>query len=143
MGDYFNNSHLTIDNVLTSLYAGYLKDYPKPIPTDDDKEDYEVSCYVEEYVENGETFTRFRERKTNKIISFWMSPFDQIIDEQKREMQELFSDIKRMNKEEIYKKDGNVWVVISAIFLDETEDTIEVASYFSEVFFSTSDPLSF
>ena len=44
-----------------------------------------------------------------------------------------------MNHPELYKKDGKESIIIQALFLSESNDTIELESYFAELFYSLSD----
>lgn len=137
MNYLFNNRDLTMDVVL--LFRTYLRDYPNQIPDDDD--DYSVACYIEEYEDNGKLCARLRDKNTNKIIVFWTSPHDAAAIEQENGLHEFLSDTKKMNHAELYKKDGTEYILIQAVLLSETNDTIELASYFAELFYWSNDSL--
>ena len=70
---------------------------------------------------------------------FWISPNDSTAIEQRNELLKFLSDTKKMNHPEFYKKDGKESIIIQALFLSESNDTIELASYFAELFYSLSD----
>lgn len=67
---------------------------------------------------------------------FWTSPRDAAVIEQKKGLLEFLSETKKMNHFELYKKGGAEYILIQAILLSETNDTIELASYFAELFYS-------
>ena len=134
MGKFFNNHDLTMDNPVVPLFQGFLGDYPNPIPDSDD--DYSLSCYIEEYEDQGRLCARLRDKDTDKKVVFWISSNDSTALEQRNELLEFLSDTKRMNHPELYKKDGNESIIVQAILLSESEDTIELASYFAELFYS-------
>lgn len=133
MSALFNNHNLSTDNPIVSLFQTFLKDYPNPIPYTDD--DYSVSCYIEEYENNGGLCARLRDKDTNKHIVLWTSPRDVAAIEQKKGLLEYLSEAKKMNRPELYKKDGTEYILIQAILLSETNDAIELASYFAELFY--------
>ncbi|MDE7234925.1 MAG: hypothetical protein K2N29_07730 [Ruminiclostridium sp.] len=132
MRSNFNNHNLT-DFTTISLYQSYLTDYPNPIPNDEG--DYSVYCYIEEYKENGKLHTRLRDKYTNKEVVFWTSPKDALAVEQKNGLLEFLSETKKMNNTKFYKKDGADCIVVQAILLNETSDTIVISSYFAELFY--------
>ena len=134
MSALFNNHNLSMDDPIVTLFQTYLEDYPNPIPYTDD--DYSVSCYIEEYEDNGTLCARLRDKDTNKLIVFWTSPRDAAVIEQKKGLLEFLTETKKMNHFELYKKGGAEYILIQAIFLSETNDTIELASYFAELFYS-------
>lgn len=134
MNQYFNNHDLTFDNPLVSTFNSYLEDYPNPIPESDD--DYSLSCYIEEYQTENGLAARLRDKSSDKKIVFWSSPNDANAIEQKRGLLMFLSDTKRMNNPEYFKKDGIAYILIQGILLKETEDTIELASYFAELFYA-------
>lgn len=134
MGKFFNNHDLTMDNPIVSLFQGYLSDYPNSIP--DSEDDYSLSCYIEEYEDKGKLCARLRDKDTNKKIIFWISPHDNTAVKQKNDWLEFLSDTKKMNHPELYKKDGNESIIVQALLLSESSDTIELASYFAELFYS-------
>lgn len=134
MSTLFNNHDLTMDNPIVPLFQGYLKDYPNPIP--DSEDDYSILCYIEEYENQGRLCARLRDKATNKKVVFWLSPRDKTAAKQKYELLEFLSDAKRMNRPDFYKKDGDESIVVQALLLSESDDTIELASYFAELFFS-------
>lgn len=125
---------LRTDDSIISLYTAYLKDYPNELP--DITDEYSVHCYIEEYEENGKSCARFRDKETNREIVFWTSPRDTAAIEQENDLLEFLSQTKKMNNREFYKKDGTDCILIQAILLSESSDTIEVASYFVELFYA-------
>lgn len=130
----FNDHDLRTDDSIISLYTAYLKDYPGELP--DITDEYSVYCYIEEYEENGELCARFRDKETNREIVFWTSPRDASAIEQKNDLLEFLSETKKKNNSEFYKKDGTDCILIQAILLSESSDTIEVSNYFVELFYS-------
>ncbi len=131
--DLLDHDLLTDDSII-SLYTAYLKDYPNELP--DITDEYSVYCYIEEYEENGKSCARFRDKETNREIVFWTSPRDASAIEQKNGLLEFLFETKKKNNSEFYKKDGTDCILIQAILLSESSDTIEVASYFVELFYS-------
>ena len=129
----FNNHNLSMNDPIVSLFQTYLTDYPNSIPYTDD--DYSVSCYIEEYENNGKLCARLRDKDTNKHVVFWTSPRDAKAIEQKKGLLDFLSETKNMNRSELYKEDGTEYILIQGVLLRETSDTIELASYFAELFY--------
>ena len=137
MGKFFNNSNLSIDDPIVSLFQSYLQKNPYGTPKlVDDLED--LTCYIEEYQDNGVLCARLRDKKTNKIIEFWISPLDKNADEIKKEWLEWLSETKGMNVNDLYKRNGKEWIIFQGYVLFETNDTIILSSYFSELFYKLS-----
>lgn len=134
MDRFFNNHDLTFDNPIVSAFNSYLADYPDLVPEGDD--DYSLSCYIEEYQTENGIAARLRDKSSDKKIVFWTSPNDPNAIEQKRGLLMFLSDTKRMNNPDFLKKDGTAYILIKGFLLKETEDTIELASYFAELFYA-------
>ena len=134
MNQFFNNHDLTFDNPIVSAFNSYLMDYPTPFPESDD--DYSLSCYIEEYPTPNGIAARLKDKSSGKKIEFWTSPNDPNAIEQKRGLLLFLSETKRMNNPDYFKKDGKAYILIQGILLKEKVDTIELASYFAELFYA-------
>ena len=134
MGKLFNNSDLSPDDPLVWLFQSYLNDYPDGTPKlTDDLQD--LTCYIEEYQDNGILCSRLRDKKTDKKIEFWTHPHDTNADEIKKEWLEWLSETKEMNVDDLYKRNGKEWIIFQGYILNETNETIILSSYFSELFY--------
>ncbi len=133
MNKYFNRHDLTMNNPLVQEFQAYLKDYQEPMPKTDD--DYAVSCYIEEYMKDGKLAARLRDKKSNKSIVLWTSPNDPNAIEHWKGLLEFMSDTKRMNKPDFFDRNGKSSIMVAALLLKETEDTILLSSYFAELFY--------
>jgi len=132
MGSFFNKN-ISPDSELFPINEKFFYDYGKAIP---DADNYEVSCYIEEYTTEKGLCARIRDKMTNKRVCFWFSPYDVGCYEWKNDYLKYLSDIKRLNNLEYYKRDGEAWIQLSAILLKESDDEILVSSYFAEFLFA-------
>ena len=134
MSILFNNHDISFDDPIISLFQSYINDYPKRIPETED--DYSLSCYIDECKTGNEVVSQLRDKATNKKIVLWTSPKDKRAIEHKQGLLSFFSEAKEMNNPDFYKQDGEGYILLQAILLNETKTTIEVASYFAELFYA-------
>lgn len=133
----FNNHNIPYNPMITNQLHFYMSEYPKSIS---DRE--EITAYIKIFQdEKGNTQYKLFDKETDKEIIFWIYPKDINAHKYEKELLKFFEEVKNKNIEELYDKNGEVFITLQGIFGEETGSTIEVFIYTVELFYSTQNSM--